>query len=164
MNPIVFVDQSYISTTPLNSSNVLEYFSRSPFYDSSCTNEILKMQNQYRGITSFEGIEKLNGMYYALEYSSDFLFIIRCSLNSNGVSNNLKFFYIIHGYIYEGPNANSLYKNRINNIFWYLNKILDYHIELMLQDKKETNEINNLNCKIQDTIVQDVLEILKKEK
>lgn len=163
MNPIVFVDHAFISSTPLTSLNVLDYFSRSPFYDSTCTNEILKMQNQYRGIISYEGIEKLNGMYYTLEHSSDFLFIIRCSLNNNGKTENLKFYYIIYGYIYEGPSSDLLYKNRVNNIFWYLNQIIDYHVENIFDENYDAKKCNKSDDQKLKKIVEDVHELLNKE-
>lgn len=41
---VCFRDNFWLSTHPLNTSTVLDYFSLSSFYDKNCCNEICRVQ------------------------------------------------------------------------------------------------------------------------
>lgn len=64
-------DPSWVSM--LNPSNIMDYFSQSPFYDRTCNNEVIKMQrlkpNQLQNMTGIE--------YILIHVQENILYIIR---------------------------------------------------------------------------------------
>ena len=65
---VCWVDENWVNTWGLGAHNVLDYFACSQFYDLSCNNEILKMQNKP---VTIENLSKLSGIEYILERSSE---------------------------------------------------------------------------------------------
>ena len=55
-----FKDELFVQHFGLNEQNVLDYFARSDFYDKSCNNEQLKMQNQ-----SIDSLRSMVGLEYS---------------------------------------------------------------------------------------------------
>ncbi|KAK6090171.1 hypothetical protein P3W45_000897 [Vairimorpha bombi] len=165
MDKICFVDHAFLSATLLSPDNVIEYFSRSPFYDASSVNEIVKMQNQYRGISVTEDVSKYNGIYYVLEHSNtdNTLFIIRQSINKDNVHTNKAFYYVIYGHIYQAPSQESVYKSGINNIFWHLCNTLDYYVdnELLNKNTEETKK-NEDDRNLPEEVLIEILDEFKK--
>lgn len=154
MDNICFVDHVFLSSNPLTSENILDYFSTSPFYDKSSVNEILKMQNQYRGISTLQqDVSKHKGVFYVLDHcnTDNTLFVIRQSDNDV----NLAYFYVIHGHIYKAPTNNKIFNTRINDIYWYLNEILDSYLDkLMCCNATTTVEKNEY---LSEEVLKDVL-------
>lgn len=143
MDKICFVDQVFLQNSPLSPDNILEYFARSPFYDSSSINEIVKMQNQYRGISGNDDFSKYKGMYYVVDHYNpeNTLFVIRQSINKDNLHTNIAYFYVIHGHIYQAPTQESIYNASINNIFWHLSNTIDFYID---------NQLCNINNEEKD--------------
>ncbi|WUR03895.1 mediator of RNA polymerase II transcription subunit 6 (MED6) [Vairimorpha necatrix] len=153
MDNIFYVDHIFISNHQLTPQNIITYFSTSPFYDKSSINEILKMQNQYRGIDiSNEEVTKYKGMYYILESNTpdNTLFVIKQALNEKDQNINLSFYYVIHGFIYKAPSNHKIYNTRINDIYFYLNEIMDFYFKKLFieekceekRDEKDNDEVN----------------------
>ncbi|KAG5858878.1 RNA polymerase II transcriptional regulation mediator complex component [Encephalitozoon hellem] len=128
---ISFVDQRFLSSRPLDDTNVLEYFSGSPFYDRSCNNEILKMQTQFRGLDQKSKLSSMVGIFYELEGSNDekTLFVIRKAYNHGDTTETLGMYYIIHGHVYAAPTNYSIYRCRMGNSMWLLSSFIDRMIE-----------------------------------
>lgn len=39
---VLWRDDAFLAAAPLTKGNILDYFSRSPFYDAACNNELLR--------------------------------------------------------------------------------------------------------------------------
>ncbi|KMV66703.1 RNA polymerase II transcriptional regulationmediator [Encephalitozoon cuniculi EcunIII-L] len=128
---ISFVDQRFLGSKPLDDTNVLEYFSGSPFYDKSCNNEILKMQTQFRGLDQKSKLFSMVGIFYEVESSNHekTLFVIRKAYNHGDTAETLGMYYIIHGHVYAAPTNYSIYRCRMGDSMWQLNSFIDRMME-----------------------------------
>ncbi|EOB14425.1 Mediator of RNA polymerase II transcription subunit 6 [Nosema bombycis CQ1] len=167
MENISFVDTNFLTYNPLNETNILDYFSTSPFYDSSSNNEVLKMQSQYTGNKINQQVENLRGVYFILDFKNqeNTLFIIRKSENVNqNLTLNLNFYYVIHGHIYEAPSDSFLYTVRSTEIFFKLNKLLDLEDldfdPLALEETKSDQQIEDSKF----GIIRDIFEVFHRKK
>jgi len=141
---INFVDQRFLSSRTLDDTNVLEYFSSSPFYDKSCNNEILKMQTQFRGLDLKSKLSTMIGIFYELlnSNSDKTLFIIKKAYNHGNSIDTLGIYYIIHGYIYSAPTNYSIYGCRMSDSMWILNSFINKVFE-----KRKFNPFNLIKRK-----------------
>lgn len=128
---ISFVDQRFLSSRPLDTTNILEYFSGSPFYDKSCNNEILKMQTQFRGLDQKSKLSSMIGTFYEVESSNNekTLFVIRKAYNHGDTTETLGMYYVIHGHVYAAPTNYSIYRCRMGDSMWLLNSFIDKMME-----------------------------------
>ncbi|CAD5119201.1 DgyrCDS7836 [Dimorphilus gyrociliatus] len=99
-------------TPMLNPSNILEYFSQSPFYDRTCNNEIIKMQrlkvNQLQNMTGIE--------YFLIHTQEPIFYVIRkIHRNSPTQTSTICDYYIIDGSIYQAPDLSSVLNSRLLN-------------------------------------------------
>jgi mediator of RNA polymerase II transcription subunit 6 len=125
---LYFVDPRFLSAGVLDSSNAMEYFSASPFYDKSCNNEILRMQTQFRALDLKSKLSQMVGVFYELIHSNSeqTLFIIRKAHNhGDSRSDTLGIYYIIHGHVYAAPTNHSLYRTRLCEAMWVLSSFVD---------------------------------------
>lgn len=132
MENICFRDQSFLNTTPLTEYTILEYFSTSQFYDTSCTNEVLKMQTKFGDTTSAHTLQDLNGIQYILhEYNDDRSLFIIYKINRYGIDDFdvLVVYYVMFGNIYQSPINHSLFNGRLVNHFYLINEVLDLYEE-----------------------------------
>lgn len=136
---ISFVDQRFLETRLLDESNVLEYFSASPFYDRSCNNEVLKMQTQFRGLDQKSKLSTMVGMFYEVQSSSAdrMLFVIRKAHNHGNRTETTGMYYIVHGYVYPAPTNHSLYRCRMSDAMWSLHSFI-----CKMAEKKRFNPFN----------------------
>ncbi|XP_067938961.1 mediator of RNA polymerase II transcription subunit 6-like isoform X2 [Watersipora subatra] len=106
----------------LNVTNILDYFSRSRFYDRTCNNEIVKMQRQ-----SPDQLLNMTGIEYKLVYSQPpILYIIRKQERQSVESVTPKaHFYIIAGIVYKAPDLKTLVNSRMLNTSYNLNAALN---------------------------------------
>lgn len=125
---ISFVNKGFFELQPLNKDNVLEYFSTSPFYDKSCNNEVLKMQTQFRLLDKDLNVSTMVGLFYEV-MDTDEPFVIKKAYNNGDSIDALRFYYIIHGYIYCAPTNYSIYRYRVSNAMWILNSFINKMIE-----------------------------------
>lgn len=127
---LCFYDQNFIAQQPLNTGNIMLYFSMSPFYDRNCLNEILKMQSQFANIDVSHKLTTLAGFYYILEHDEQDLFIIAKKNNTGQKTTTVKMYYCMFGYVYAAPTVKALSKFRIVDTLWHLNQALDKYEEL----------------------------------
>lgn len=127
-----FKDTIFLESYGLTPWNVLDYFSKSQFYDSSCINEQLKMQQRFNTLNVND--EGLLGSSYELWYYSESLFVIKKlekSLNSTKLTG---IYYIVQGTIYQAPTLAQVLKSRLRTSLYYLQSAFE----------QSQSEINNL--------------------
>lgn len=119
---ISWVDSSWIPH--LSAENVMAYFSdrRNPFYDVTCNNEVLKMQNR-----SLDQLANLQGIEYCLLYVQEpILYVIR-KQNRNSPSHvtPISDYYIVAGTIYQAPDLCSVVNSRLLSAVNHLQAAFD---------------------------------------
>jgi mediator of RNA polymerase II transcription subunit 6 len=113
-----FKDTVFLESFGLTPWNVLDYFSKSQFYDSSCINEQLKMQQRFNTLDVSD--QGLLGSSYELWYYSESLFVIKKlekTLNSVTLTG---VYYIVQGTIYQAPTLSQVLKNRLSTALYHL--------------------------------------------
>jgi len=119
---ISWVDSSWIPH--LSAENVMAYFSdrRNPFYDTTCNNEVLKMQQR-----SMEQLANMQGVEYCLLYVQEpILYVIR-KQNRNSASHvtPISDYYIVAGTIYQAPDLCSVVNSRLLSAVNHLQAAFD---------------------------------------
>jgi len=119
---ISWVDSSWIPH--LSAENVMAYFSdrRNPFYDTTCNNEVLKMQNR-----SMDQLANMQGVEYCLLYVQEpILYVIR-KQNRNSPSHvtPISDYYIVAGTIYQAPDLCSVVNSRLLSAVNHLQAAFD---------------------------------------
>jgi len=154
---LCFYDQNFISTYGLSSSNIVDYFSSSQFYNRQCVNEILKMQSQFANIDISDKLTSTIGFYYILEHQADNLFVIAKKEFDGYTTIVLKVYYCMFGYIYCAPTLKSISDARTIDCLSHLNDALDKYEQkkkfswlrgLEFKDKREDNEKNKEDTKL----------------
>lgn len=152
MENTCFRDPIWLQQNILNDESVLEYFSCSQFYDKNCNNEILKMQMITIPTEVQKYLKKMCGIQYVLEYSNEFLFVIkkykRISPEKLQV---LNFYYIMHGTVYQAPTEQEVSKTRYTNIlFSMLDSLKDIPFlktqnnTVLYSDKKKSRSVSRV--------------------
>lgn len=126
---LCFYDQNFLAMHPLTSSNVIEYFSTSQFYDRSSLNEILKMQSQFANIDISHKLTTTPGFYYCLEHEEENLYLIAKKRFDGETTVVLKMYYCMFGYIYCAPTTRSVSEARIADCMSHLSDALDRYEE-----------------------------------
>ena len=140
-----FKDTIFLESFGLSPWNVLDYFSKSQFYDSSCINEQVKMQQRFNTLNvSAEG---LLGSSYELWYYTETpsLFVIKKlnkSLNSVKLTG---IYYIIQGTIYQAPLLSSVLKNRLSTCLYYLQSAFEKLEESNAKDYQKLQGLSVMN-------------------
>jgi mediator of RNA polymerase II transcription subunit 6 len=106
-------DQIYLYNNALDENNVLDYFSKSPFYEKNSINEQCKLQKiDFQKRTGFTGIE-----FNVEKGSVKDLFIISKSFRKNHKESFvICYFYVFKGTIYQSPDVYSIITNNIESI------------------------------------------------
>lgn len=98
----------------LNRGNILKYFSErsNPFYDSSCNNELIKMQG-----LSFDHLVNMVGIEYTLLHCQDpILYIVRKQMRHSPTQvSSLADYYVIAGTVYQAPDVKSIINSRLTS-------------------------------------------------
>lgn len=102
----------------------MAYFSdrRNPFYDTSCNNEVLKMQNR-----SLDQLANMPGVEYSLLYVQEpILYVIR-KQNRHSPSHvtPISDYYIVAGTIYQAPDLCSVVNSRLLSAVNHLQAAFD---------------------------------------
>lgn len=116
-----YFDERWISSTPLTLSNVMVYFSNSPFYNRSCKNSYVSMQR-----TQFEFDSP--GLEYIIEYANEEegIFVILAQYReSSHVVIPKAMYYITNGSIYQSPDLYSIIEAHTNNALFEFENTLD---------------------------------------
>ncbi|KAM0673388.1 Mediator of RNA polymerase II transcription subunit 6 [Gurleya vavrai] len=126
---ICFRDQNFLNANELDDNNAIDYFSNSQFYDTTCTNEILRMQTKFTNLNELkEDLNKMKGVQYFLNSSNKekTLFIIYKIQRYNTVDYDLLcVFYILNGTIYQAPTNLSVHNSRLSNFYYCMYECLD---------------------------------------
>ncbi|KAJ1664913.1 Mediator of RNA polymerase II transcription subunit 6 [Coemansia sp. RSA 1813] len=109
-------DQWMFQYGGLRPDNVLEYFSQSPFWDSSSNNAVLKMQTQFNDLQhSSYDLKNMVGIEFAVSHQEPpSLFIItKFRRTSPTRAVPLAVYYITDGNTYEAPTLYSIISTRM---------------------------------------------------
>ena len=131
----------------LNTNNVLEYFSLSPFYDRTSNNQVLMMQFQYQQIQIPPGVSfhqyfqsrlsEMTGIEFVIAYTKepDFWIIRKQKRQDPQNTVTLQDYYIIGANVYQAPRIYDVLSSRllasvlsIKNSTDLLNDMTSYHI------------------------------------
>ncbi|KAH9822360.1 MED6 mediator sub complex component-domain-containing protein [Melampsora americana] len=123
---------------PLNETNVMEYFSLSPFYDRRSINQVLKMQSMFSGQARLdpksekEALKKLVGIEYSLVISKPEddreggLFVIEKRQRKNSEeAYPISSYYILKTCIYQSPSFHSVLSCRLLTSLSSLSDLLE---------------------------------------
>ena len=105
-------DELFLASYKLSVSNVLDYFSASPFYDVTSLNALARL----RGLAVDE-IPKLGaGTEFILkDAQAPHLFVIFKRLRSvSGVSTPLAYYYVLDGTVYQAPTLDATLSSRLS--------------------------------------------------
>lgn len=135
-----YKDEDFLFYNNLDNDTLFDYFSLSPFYDHTCSNEIVKMQTQSAAtdeklremvgiqyVTSAPELEKIKDLIERCTGTPLVLFkIFRYAYHDFKL---LTFYYVIDGVIYEANNEAEIFKVRLSNFLFFCSKALDVFIE-----------------------------------
>jgi MED6 mediator sub complex component len=141
-----FRDPAWLQQFPLTKDSVLQYFALSQFYSRNSNNEVLKMQTLHNEIGDQEELfRKMTGIQYSLHHHEEpHLFIIKESMRTSPSKTSvLRFYYIMHGAVYQAPTERELVSARLTNILFAMRKALRSMRERRGEgEKRETPEQN----------------------
>lgn len=132
---VCWVDHNWIKAWGLGAHNVLDYFACSQFYDLSCNNELLKMQNKS---ADSKNLEEMTGLEYQVDSSSKsglstlsalhpFLFIIvKQYRKSRSEVVKLNKYYILDKVVYQAPSLKSLFISRLSGFGFHVNNSWEF--------------------------------------
>ncbi|KAH7825643.1 putative mediator of rna polymerase ii transcription [Monocercomonoides exilis] len=114
-------DDAWLLHNPLNMETVMEYFSRSSFYDHECNNEVVKMQQ-----LPAERLRTLRGVEFSIEDHDTDLFIIAKRFRETETKTRmLDLYYVLYGSIYQSTDLSEILESRINRSLFFYRKALE---------------------------------------
>ncbi|KAL6256411.1 mediator of RNA polymerase II transcription subunit 6 [Pogonomyrmex barbatus] len=123
-NPLGLSWHNSVMIPTLNPSNIMDYFSErsNPFYDRTCNNEIIKMQQSNPELlTNLTGLE-----YILLHVQEPILYVIRKQhRHSATVVSPIADYYIIAGVVYQAPDLGSVVSSRLLSTVHHLQSAFD---------------------------------------
>ncbi|KAJ3319974.1 hypothetical protein HDV06_005792 [Boothiomyces sp. JEL0866] len=127
LTSVSFKDTAFLQAFGLHELNIIEYFSKSQFYDVSCIDEQLKMQARFNDlqVTQLDHT-KMTGIKYDLwyfTYQPSYFVIKKSQIYSETKAELLAIYYVIEGTIYQAPSLSLL------TSLFYLNKAFDLGTE-----------------------------------
>ncbi|KAJ3258257.1 hypothetical protein HK103_003738 [Boothiomyces macroporosus] len=133
LTSVSFKDTAFLQAFGLHELNIIEYFSKSQFYDVSCIDEQLKMQARFNDlqVTQLDHT-KMTGIKYDLwyfTYQPSYFVIKKSQIYSETRAELLAIYYVIEGTIYQAPSLSSVLTNRTMTSLFYLNKAFDVGTE-----------------------------------
>ncbi|KAJ2501398.1 Mediator of RNA polymerase II transcription subunit 6 [Coemansia sp. RSA 1972] len=109
-------DQWLAQFNGLRPDNVLEYFSQSPFWDSSSNNAVLKMQTQFNDLrqASYD-LKSMVGIEFSVTHQEPpSLFVITKFRRASPTKvTPIAVYYILDGNAYEAPSVHSIVSTRV---------------------------------------------------
>ncbi|KAI8895544.1 MED6 mediator sub complex component-domain-containing protein [Globomyces pollinis-pini] len=113
----------------LHEYNVLDYFSQSQFYDTSCINEQIKMQARFNLLeANLLDHTKMVGFEYDLwyfTYQPSYFIIRKHQRYSPQKTELVAIYYIVEGTIYQSPSLSTLLTNRVLTSTFFLTKAFE---------------------------------------
>ncbi|KAM0684369.1 Mediator of RNA polymerase II transcription subunit 6 [Mitosporidium daphniae] len=178
-----FYDLGFLEFYGLFPTNIMEYFSLSPFYDRSCNNEILRMQgllvdevpvksgDEYP--MSMKMLLDLEGIHYiATDYSQDTdhpengnfsfpKFIVKKMLRQNKETSPVtigSWYSLGDGIIYQSPDLGAIFNCRLSASTFYLSNSLENIREILQnQERKPSSESHILHRKSEAiSLIRDI--------
>lgn len=147
LDEIQWKSPEFIQERGLNTNNVLEYFSLSPFYDRTSNNQVLMMQFQYQQIQIPPGVSfhqyfqsrlsEMTGIEFVIAYTKepDFWIVRKQKRQDPQNTVTLQDYYIIGANVYQAPRIYDVLSSRllasvlsIKNSTDLLNGMTSYHI------------------------------------
>ena len=147
LDEIQWKSPEFIQTRGLNTTNVLEYFSLSPFYDRTSNNQVLMMQFQYQQVQIpprmtfhqyFQNrLQEMTGVEFviALVREPDFWIIRKQRRISPTSTNTLQDYYIVGANVYQAPRIYDVLLSRmlasvlaLKKSAKTMNEMTSYHI------------------------------------
>ncbi|KAJ3042572.1 Mediator of RNA polymerase II transcription subunit 6 [Rhizophlyctis rosea] len=118
---VMFKDPEWLAMNPLTKENVLDYFARSQFYDSTSTNEYLKMQARFNALNDADlDKRKMTGVEFELSScehepgAEHSLFVIRKQNRFSPEKTELiAVYYVMDGAIFQAPDLFTIVSNRV---------------------------------------------------
>ena len=118
---------------PLSRANALSYFAQSQFYERTCLNEELKMQQFSLSSHDMDDkLRRLPGIVYMLDDSRTHeepdhrLYVIRKVRRAKGAGPpesrevTLRYYYILDRVVFEAPTLAAVIRARMLNLSWHL--------------------------------------------
>jgi mediator of RNA polymerase II transcription subunit 6 len=163
---VVWSDPQWLERYPLTFENVLTYFSRSPFYDPTCNNELVRMQMHpelqgemlYYTQREEELLLGMQGVEYVPLCSSDAheLFIIRKQVRRSADEVHVtNLYYILYGQVYEAPAFSTVLLVRLRQSADFLVRSLGLLRQWL--SKKEYGEPGATGHAHEDTLLLQLL-------
>ncbi|KAJ2586635.1 Mediator of RNA polymerase II transcription subunit 6 [Coemansia sp. RSA 1722] len=153
-------DQWLFQFGGLRPDNVLEYFSQSPFWDSSSNNAILKMQTQFNDLQQASyNLSSMVGIEFAVTHQEPpALFIITKFRRSSPTKVvPLAVYYIVDGNTYEAPNLYSIISTRmlssvkkVEEAFEIARKHSEFHPSIGYSWKETLEQKNTRKAALKD--------------
>lgn len=147
LDEIQWKSPEFIQERGLNTNNVLEYFSLSPFYDRTSNNQVLMMQFQYQQIQIPMGmtfhqyfqtrLSEMTGVEFIIAYTKepDFWIVRKQKRLDPNNTITLQDYYIIGANVYQAPKIYDVLSSRLlasilslKNSTDLLNEMTSYHI------------------------------------
>lgn len=176
LDEIQWKNPEWINQFGLNTGNVLDYFSESPFYDRTSNNQVIKMQFQFQppppNITTpleytkyiESKLMEMVGIEFVVAHirEPDFWIIRKQNrLNKESVQ-ILQSYYIIGANIYQSPRLYRLISSRLLNLTYLIKKVinlLNNLAEYKFDDKSESTAESTTQTPFTPAITNDTKEI-----
>ncbi|KAI3908720.1 hypothetical protein MKW98_029270 [Papaver atlanticum] len=121
MTGICFRDQLWLNSYPLDRNLVFDYFALSPFYDFSCNNEQLRMQQIHP--LDISHLQKMSGIEFSLsEVMEPHLFVIKKQKRELERVTPMLTYYVLDGSIYQAPQLANVFAARIGRALYHISK------------------------------------------
>eukprot|EP00514_Thraustochytrium_sp_LLF1b_P000328 CAMPEP_0184513912 /NCGR_PEP_ID=MMETSP0198_2-20121128/3680_1 /TAXON_ID=1112570 /ORGANISM="Thraustochytrium sp., Strain LLF1b" /LENGTH=233 /DNA_ID=CAMNT_0026904061 /DNA_START=347 /DNA_END=1048 /DNA_ORIENTATION=+ len=131
LSEVAFNDENFVRAYGLHANNVLDYFALSPFYDSTCNNELVRMQK-----LGLEVLQNMKGVEYRLlhtGYEPVLFVVVKQDRSSPTIVRKQELFYILDKTIYSAPTLQRLIVSRlykcathVQNAFEKLNSAMHF--------------------------------------
>ncbi|AEE76497.1 RNA polymerase transcriptional regulation mediator-like protein [Arabidopsis thaliana] len=122
MTGISFRDQLWINSYPLDRNYIFDYFALSPFYDTTCNNEILRRRSIHP--LDLSHLSKMTGLEYMLTDATEpNLFVFRKQKRDGPEKvTPMLTYYILDGSIYQAPQLCSVFAARVSRTIYNISK------------------------------------------
>ncbi|XP_010528941.1 PREDICTED: mediator of RNA polymerase II transcription subunit 6 [Tarenaya hassleriana] len=126
MTGICFRDQLWLNTYPLDRNYVFDYFALSPFYDTTCNNELLRRRSVHP--LDLSQLSKMTGLEYMLTDATEpNLFIIRKQKRDGPEKvTPMLTYYILDGSIYQAPQLCNVFAARVGRAVYNISKAFSF--------------------------------------
>ena len=108
----------------LNRQTILDYFSRSPFYDKNSNNEIVREQN--KTIESMKYMRGLEFVSYPSKHEPRLFVVVKQIRSSEHAAVRKAVYYVLDRVVYQAPNVRQVCLRRIRSVSENLMDVFDF--------------------------------------